>query len=291
MDAIFAVTARDLTPRRQRPAAPRRGFTLVEMLTVIVIIGILASLVTGAVMAAKRKARITVITLEISQFDRALKGYKTKYGEYPPDFSAINTPQGKAAVVRHLSKAFPRIDLGAGNTSAKFGVFASRVSAACGLDVSKLDASSALVFWLGGLPDGAGSKKLMGFSANARNPFDATSASRTQPLFEFDPQRLRINDDGVIQYFPKTGGSGENAPYVYFRPRNGNYTGKSWNTATPFEDTRTNEWMKPREFQILSAGLDGLYGTASKFPTGDDYDNEGFDNITNFSEGTLEDKM
>ncbi len=291
----------------QRSPGPRRGFTLIEMLTVVVIIGILASLVTGAVIRARVKARVLIIGIEISQLDAALKAYKQKHNGYPPDFSAINTPQGKAAVLRHLSKAFPRYTPDGADVDAKWTYFADQVRTASGLEVNNLDPSSALVFWLGGLPDRPGSRRLIGFSANPRNPF-GNSASRIAPLFEFDPGRLKLDDDGVLRYYPDTGGSGENAPYVYFRAGNRGYndhpgfssaTHTEWGSTRPCLDTRvpldsagtTFDWANRDSFQIRAAGLDGVFGLGREFPTGGDYDDASFDDITNFSGGTLEDKM
>ncbi len=63
----------------------RHGFTLVEMLVVVAIIGILAGLITAAATVAIKTAKKAVITMEFTQLDQALKAYKDKYGEYPPD--------------------------------------------------------------------------------------------------------------------------------------------------------------------------------------------------------------
>ncbi|MHC4178846.1 MAG: type II secretion system protein [Planctomycetota bacterium] len=280
----------------QRPPRSRRGFTLIEMLTVVVIIGILASLITGAVIAARTKAREVVIALELNDLDLALKAYKEKYGRYPPDFT------NQAAVLHHLSNAH-RYPIPGQTTDVKWGNLKSTLMP-FGVDIDLMDPSTALVFWLGGLPDGPGSKKLTGFSANPRNPFDATSGSRTTPPFDFDPRRLKIVD-GALRFYPKTGRSGATAPYVYFRARNGAYTRtdgtpKSCNVVgtvvVPFRDTETNDWVNPRTFQILSAGLDDTFGTTTdggvpEYPGGANYGDDQFDNITNFSGGTLEDKM
>lgn len=271
--------------------APRRGFTLIEMLVVVVIIGILASLVTGAVSAARRKARIAAVAMEIKTIEGAVQAFKEKYRGYPPDFT------DPAAVKLFLARAYPRYT----------GDYVADLKAA-GVDVSKMDPASALVFWLGGMPAAPGSKKLIGFSTNHRNPFD-NSTSRTKPFFEFDPRRLKLDGD-VLRYYPDTGGGGDNTPYVYFRPRNGDYTGKAWGQsrpcglARPYWDVRTNDWVNPDTFQIISAGMDGQFGettdgAAPKFPTGENYwidpsnpQKMGqHDNITNFSGGTLEDNM
>jgi hypothetical protein len=300
------------------------------MLTVVVIIGILASLITGAAIAARRKAMIALTGIEISQLDAALKAYKERHGEYPPDFSGVQLKEKDAdaynrarwAVIRHLEKAFPRYRVPGADPDPKKALelkwqnLMGRL-AAYGVNLDALDPSAALVFWLGGLPDGAGSTRLIGFSANARDPFDATTNSRLPPLFEFDPRRLKLVD-GVLMYFPDIGSSVENAPYVYFRASNGLYgfraqdgtyvphpgfvppaTHPEWGATGPCRDTRVPlpasdppfDWANRDSFQIRAAGLDGIFGIGTYFPRGDDYDEATYDDQTNFSGGTLEDKM
>ena len=81
----------------------RDGFTLVEMLVVVAIIGILAAILVPVVLIARRTAKETQINLTISQLDQALETYKQKYGDYPPDFS------NRLLVYSHWEKAFPKM--------------------------------------------------------------------------------------------------------------------------------------------------------------------------------------
>jgi general secretion pathway protein G len=68
-----------------RPTPRRRfGFTLVEMLVVIVIIGILVALLVPVIANAVRTARDAAVTSEITGLANALNAFKEKYGEYPP---------------------------------------------------------------------------------------------------------------------------------------------------------------------------------------------------------------
>jgi prepilin-type N-terminal cleavage/methylation domain-containing protein len=289
----------DATTARKRP---RRGFTLVELLTVVVIIGILAGLITASAIIAGKRAKTARIAMEIASLDMALKAYKEKFNEYPPDFTAIGTDAGKEVVLRHLARAYPRYPL-TGTTAQRWAQFKTGVEAIGGIDVDQLEPSQALVFWLGGMPDGADSRNLMGFSANPANPFD-TSVTRIGPFFDFDPERLTY-DGSQLRYFPAAGG-GNNVPYVYFKPLNGDYTGRICGNARPYWDVRTDTWVNAKTFQIISGGLDGKFGDViddtkpPDFPTGANFwsdtnepDRLGqHDNITNFSEGgTLEDKM
>src|SRR5262249_7907739 len=61
--------------------ARRSGFTLTEMLMVIVVISLLAALLLPAIGGAVRRAREAAVNAEINQLAQALTDFKSKYGD------------------------------------------------------------------------------------------------------------------------------------------------------------------------------------------------------------------
>src|SRR5947199_6873481 len=71
-----------------------RGFTLIEILVVIVILGILAALIVPRVMDRPDQARVAAARADVNAIMGALKLYKLDNGTYP------STDQGLAALVK-----------------------------------------------------------------------------------------------------------------------------------------------------------------------------------------------
>ena len=71
-----------------------QGFTLIELMVVIVILGILAGLIIPRIMGRPDEARSAKARMQIESIDTALKLYKLDNGNYP------TTEQGLQALVK-----------------------------------------------------------------------------------------------------------------------------------------------------------------------------------------------
>jgi general secretion pathway protein G len=71
----------------------QRGFTLIELMVVIVILGILAGLIIPRIMGRPEEAKIAKARMQIESIETALKLYKLDNGNYP------TTEQGLQALV------------------------------------------------------------------------------------------------------------------------------------------------------------------------------------------------
>ena len=100
------------TASRRAAYRPRSGFTLLEMLVVLVIVGLLSAYVAPRFFAQVGRSEIKVAKAQIEAFGKALDQYRLDVGRYP------TTEQGLAALVAapdqsgrwqgpYLSKAVP----------------------------------------------------------------------------------------------------------------------------------------------------------------------------------------
>jgi len=74
-------------PLRQRIA---RGFTLVEIMVVVVIIGILGALVVPKLLSRTGESRVTAAKVDIATLMQALKLYKLDNQRYPTTDQGLN---------------------------------------------------------------------------------------------------------------------------------------------------------------------------------------------------------
>lgn len=287
-----------------------RGFTLVELLTVVVIIGILIALISAATITARARAREAAIYTQIKQLEAALMEYKNQFGEFPPDFSG---PNRNLDIERHIRRRWPRFTIdpaAAGSPTPLYETLRLRLAANYNIDLDALDARSAVVFWLGGLPDikpgdpplTPGSVyKPVGFHADEANPIQR-GEPRAGSLFEFDPTKIAWQGSPitVMTYVPDTRiVSDQVACVAYFRSDRAPDGSRTYATKTnllpvgcvPYRVSTNEQWRNPDSFQLIHTGMDGSFGgprsaDPATWPisdTGVNFTRGDYDNITNFA--------
>lgn len=281
-----------------RCARQARGFTLVEMLIVVAIIGLLMALLFPAIQRAQLSARRARVQLEIEQLSQALNQYRSKYGEPPPSYlgnteGSYGPAYGDAVVARHFRKRFPSI----GAVGTNWAEVQHEIFMRSGWRMQDMTPAEALVFWLGGYRNS--DFEMTGFSMNPKTPL-SLGGQREAPLYDFDTSRLRdLNSNGWPEYYPP--GTDFKTPYVYFGAlRTGEYVryytaGAATGVAWPYK-TDSGTYVNPDSFQIIWSGFDGHYGANNgdkRFPGNGNgkYAAGDFDNQTNFAPGILEDAI
>jgi general secretion pathway protein G len=92
---VLLGSSSDFKPDRpHRSDRPANGFTLLELMVVIIILGVLAGLVLPRFMGRTEEAKRTKAKLQIENLEAALKLYKLDNGNYP------TTDQGLEALVQ-----------------------------------------------------------------------------------------------------------------------------------------------------------------------------------------------
>jgi prepilin-type N-terminal cleavage/methylation domain-containing protein len=224
------------TVNQNRPN--RSGFTLVEVLMVVAIIGILVGLTVPAVAIAMRSIKQRAIAMECTTIADAVNKYNAKYGDYPPDGSDRNL------LLRHIKKVFPQIasseiNLLTGVMAVPSGNPIVAGVASGGVPGALMDPPEALVFFLGG------------FSSDPVHPFTGTggplhvvvsggtissvqyNVDRTNAFMDFKQTQLTLStngsgltvssDDalagGAVDLLPAYVAPSSTMPYVYFDAR------------------------------------------------------------------------
>jgi general secretion pathway protein G len=91
----------ELGKKKAHAVTSAQGFTLIELMVVMVILGILAGLIVPRIMDRPEEARRTKAGIQIQSIEQALKLYKLDNGQYP------TTEQGLLALVEAPAVGVP----------------------------------------------------------------------------------------------------------------------------------------------------------------------------------------
>lgn len=317
-----------LRPSPNRPVrrfSVRSGFSLIELVVVILIIAILASLILNGVMAARTTALSAAAASDIKNLEKAIGDFKLKFGVEPPSSITLyedpagwakRNPPNTVAQVQESARSraiirqiWPQFDF-----TLRREINGDRDPTPD--DEISLQGAECLAFFLGGVcstdmmdqtgatiasgpPANSPVKKWipLGFSINPSNPF-ARGGTRVGPFVELDSDRL-INIDGdtdpegAPEYLDTL--PGQTKPLIYASSYDGRgyrasdlVTGPGCTFTSVYTKTGGQPY-NPKSFQIISAGFDSDYGTGGVFDTTLPANRSmERDNITNFKGGRLE---
>lgn len=268
------MTARSLPPRR---VSRRAGFTLIELMIVMVIIAILMAFLVPAVTGAIRNARDGQVKTEVQGLSYAIADFKAHFGMDPPSYIDLRlydssglAPTTGALLPRTqsvLRRMWPNMDIDLFTTQLQSDTTKQR----------ELDGSACLVFFLGGITPTAGELPV-GFSTNPRAPL-TTGGKRVGPFFEFKLSRLYRADptapfqgyDGYLDPLPD-----QQVPYWYItndryttqQTLNAARTAANADLVRPVYRQSASSFFNAQSFQIISPGRDGVTGENSTGPGG-----------------------
>jgi len=83
-------------PRNTKNQQDHHGFTIVELLVVIVVIGILAAITIVSYTGISQKATVASLSSDLDNASKQLKLYYVDHGSYPTSLDGNNCPLGSA---------------------------------------------------------------------------------------------------------------------------------------------------------------------------------------------------
>ncbi len=251
------------TPATSMPrcAHSRKAFTLIELLIVIAIIAILASLLTVGVSRAIQFSRQVGVKTEMAQIELALANAARELGSVPyipsqiilrDDLTYDTTDPVQAASQRLLQMMFPGLSAPVDWNSNG------------AVDLATLTADQAWVFFLGGIPSASGPD---GFNRGS-NPTVA-GGKRKGPFYDFKPTRLLKQANGFYTYrdaWEAQSGIG----LIVYNNISRDPTALDLDRPSVQYPGRYllagNKLYNPKGYQIISAGKDGIFGVNQTRP-------------------------
>ncbi|RYX79489.1 prepilin-type N-terminal cleavage/methylation domain-containing protein [bacterium] len=84
-------------------SSSQRGFTIVELLIVIVVIGILAAIVIVAYQGVSNRAKVASVTSGLTQYSKKINVYNSTNGNYPTSLSEAGIKDGDGVLYQYTS--------------------------------------------------------------------------------------------------------------------------------------------------------------------------------------------
>lgn len=204
---------------RQTRVRGRAGFTLIELMVVVIVIGILIGLLLPVIAGAVRTANNAATQAEINQLAQALASFKSNYGDYPPsrvylseagvfpvgtttqhvngDPNDLTVGQLAQRSLAAMRKFFPKVIF-----SSTLGTPPPNVGATFWYDYNGngvldndyiLQGDECLVFFLGGIPytdPATGTFAMTGFGKDPSNPFTNNIATDPRAPYNGQPNAM-----------------------------------------------------------------------------------------------------
>jgi prepilin-type N-terminal cleavage/methylation domain-containing protein len=277
--------------RRTIHPRTRGGFTLVELLVVMTIIGVLVALISSGVVAVIHRGNEVRARNEVTQLANAVQAFKTQFSiQFIPD--RLTLPPGydtTGATQVFLKSVWPRLDARTFGTTGtnQFTINGRQTHVfdywqVQGNQAVTLQGDQVLVWMLGGwreiVPSTGDTIATFGFATDPTDPMKPyTAGAQRHTFFDgFMTERLRnYNASGRATNFPSFVDVYEKVPYIYFS------SGKAGNDYTASPHTvpsidpnsgavftkgvlpyklSQNKYANPNSFQIICAGRDQLFG-------------------------------
>ena len=304
-----------MTTRPSQSRSARRGFTLVELLVVITVIGILVGMLAVAIIPALQRGKEAAVQFEMKQIEQSIEQFRTDKGFYPPSFEGLSFAQFKRYVDRMAPNNRESLDGRLMPWWTSIGMF--------------IDQESSLVFWLSGTFEnqqypitGRWDGTLPATGIIAAHSFGGNDAlGARKAYFDFDtgqlfgdqtdesveytpggtpteiPAALRATATGpgiILEYMQGHGRSMDMRPSMgsdlLFKYRDA----ESYAAAGAYYDS-SGAFINPNTFQLITFGLDGAPGAIDNDGTApdgvnaiaSDLSSDGEDNLCHFANGRI----
>ena len=175
----------------------RRAFTLIEMLTVIAIIGVLAAILLPTISAIRKRAKISIARGQIGVIEQAMLNYARVFGALPPDSNDALPGESTAGA----NNRFDDMD----NPNECMVWFLSRYYSRSGSD----DGAPGIA---AGVPDhDTYNGNWFPVPKDAETVFARMGQSSAEPFMDFKPSCMKdFDEDGFPEFLDPWG-----RPYLY----------------------------------------------------------------------------